>query len=175
MKPSPGISLGRPVKRMLQGTNRICGNRSHSGGTSHFGHSPSPSITAVHIDEAAALPSPAVMLSARLKQYYGRLRRPSGTPPTSRNTGYRARSSSHTIRRSPGRGGPLQFPSPPSIRSELHTSGSPSRLHFQDLHRFHGLHPDGGGSALPDPHPKAGILTTPQASLHATDRIFASP
>src|SRR5436305_516271 len=30
------------------------------------------------IDEVAALPSPAVVLSARLKQYYGRLRRPSG-------------------------------------------------------------------------------------------------
>jgi len=98
------------------------------------------------------------MLSARLKQYYGRLRRPPGTPPTSRITGYRARRSSDTIRSSPGRGGPLQFPPPPSIRSAPHTPRSPSRLHLQDLHRFHGLRPDGGGSALPVPHPKAGYI-----------------
>ena len=37
MKPSPGIGLGRPVQRMLQGTNRIRRNRPHSGGTSHNG------------------------------------------------------------------------------------------------------------------------------------------
>jgi hypothetical protein len=137
MKPSPGVSLGRPVKRTLQGTDRICGNRSHSGGTSHFGHSPSPSITALHIDEAAALPSPTVMLSARLKQYYGRLRRPPGTPPTSRITGYRARRSSNTNRRrSPGRGGPLQFPPSPLIRSEPHTPGSPSAPALPGLQRL---------------------------------------
>ena len=62
------------------------------------------------------------------------------------------------IRRSPGRGGPLQFPSSPSIRSEPHTPGSPSRLYLQDLHRFRGLRPDGGGSALPNPHPRAGYI-----------------
>ena len=55
------------------------------------------------------------------------------------------------IRRPPGRGGPPQFPPPPSIRSAPHTPGSPSRLRFQALHRFHGLHPDFGGSALPVP------------------------
>src|SRR3990170_8019555 len=46
------------------------------------------------MDEAAALPSPRVLLSRRLKRYYGRLRRPPGLPPTSRlSTGYRARRS----------------------------------------------------------------------------------
>ena len=98
------------------------------------------------------------MLSCRLNRYYCRLQRPPGTPPTSRNTGYKARRSDDIIRRSPGRGGPLQFPPPPLIRSAPHTPGSPSRLHFQDLHRFRGLRPDGGGSALPDPHPKAGYI-----------------
>ena len=63
-----------------------------------------------------------------------------------------------SLRRSPGRGGPLQFPPPPSIRSAPHTPRSSSRLHFQDLHRFRGLRPDGGGSALPDSHPKAGYI-----------------
>jgi hypothetical protein len=39
------------------------------------------------------------------------------------------------------------------------TPRSPSRLHFQDLHRFHGLHREPPGSALPQ------CLTTRQASL----------
>src|SRR5205807_3543037 len=55
------------------------------------------------------------------------------------------------IRRLPGRGGPPQFPPPLSIRSAPPTPGSPSRLRFQALHRFHGLHPEFGGSALPAP------------------------
>jgi len=33
------------------------------------------------MNEAAALPSPAVLLSAQLNRYYGRLRRPPDTPP----------------------------------------------------------------------------------------------
>ena len=37
-----------------------------------------PLLIIMRTDEAAALLSPAVMLSARLKQYYGRLRRPPG-------------------------------------------------------------------------------------------------
>jgi hypothetical protein len=46
MEPPPGIGLGRPVKRMLQGTDRISRDtpgRSRSGGTSHDGtHRASP-------------------------------------------------------------------------------------------------------------------------------------
>ncbi len=43
--------------------------------------------------------------------------------------------------------------SPPSLsmRSAPHTPGNPSRLRFQALHRFRGLHPGFGGSALPAP------------------------
>jgi hypothetical protein len=66
-----------------------------------------------------------------------------------------------------GRGGPPQFPPPPSERSAPRTPDSPSRLPFQDLHRFHGLHRDSRGSALSHP------LTTRQASLDATDRSVA--
>jgi hypothetical protein len=91
-------------------------------------------------------------LSARLNQYYGRLRRPPGQPSTSR---FRPVIGRHApaaqTRRLPGRGGPPQFPPPPSIRSAPPTPGSSSRLRFQALHRFHGLHPDYGGSALPCP------------------------
>src|SRR5688572_24857756 len=44
-----------------------------------------PLLNTTRIDEAAALPSPAVVLSARLDQYYDRLRRPPGRPFTSRD------------------------------------------------------------------------------------------
>jgi hypothetical protein len=45
---------------------------------------------------------------------------------------------------------------------------------LDDTH-FHGLHPDSAGSALPTPTPKGGPITTPQASLDATDRSVAPP
>src|SRR6266487_2885728 len=68
-----------------------------------------------------------------------------------------------------------QFPPPPSERSAPSTPGGSSGLRLQALHPFHGLHPDDPGSAPPLPHPKAGGLTTRQASLNATDRSVASP
>ena len=66
-----------------------------------------------------------------------------------------------------GRGGPPQFPPPPSERSAPRTPDGSSRLHLQDLHRFHGLRRDYRGSAPSYP------LTTRQASLDATDRSVA--
>ncbi|MBB4942892.1 hypothetical protein FHR32_007292 [Streptosporangium album] len=80
------------------------------------------------------------------------------------------------LRRSPGRGGPLQFPPPLSVRSTPSTPGDPSRLHLQDLHRFHGLRPSQPGSASPRPtRHRVRDLTTRQASLHAADRTVARP
>src|SRR5512133_227000 len=99
--------------------------------------------------------------------------RPAAHFPVS--SGYRARRSDSDLRRLPGRGGPPQFPPSPSERSAPHTPESPWRLHVQALHRFHGLHPDFRGSALPVSHPRAGPLTTRQASRDATDRSVASP
>src|SRR5690242_2898309 len=102
-----------------------------------------PLLHLTRTDEAAAFPSPAVLLSARLNQYYGRLRRPPGQRSTSRFQPVIGRHAPAAgIRRLPGRGGPPQFPPPPSIRSAPHTPGSPSRLRFQALRRFHGLRPD---------------------------------
>ena len=45
---------------------------------------------------------------------------------------------------------------------------------LQDLHRFHGLRPEGRGSALPFPA-DAGTFTTRQASRDAADRSVAPP
>ena len=62
------------------------------------------------MNEAAALPSPRVLLSRRLKRYYGRLRRPPGTRSTSRlNTGYKTRRSGSTMPQAagPGRASPV--------------------------------------------------------------------
>ena len=57
-----------------------------------------------------------------------------------------------------GRGGPLQFPPPLSERSAPLTPGNSSRLHLQDLHRFHGLRPSPPGSASPRPrHPARSV------------------
>jgi hypothetical protein len=78
-------------------------------------------------------------------------------------------------RRLPGREGPPQFPPPPSERSTPSTPESSSRLRFQALHLFHGLHRERLGSALPNPRPKAGTLTARQASLNAADRSVAPP
>jgi hypothetical protein len=111
------------------------------------------------MNEAAALPSPAVMFSARLDQYYGSLRRPPGTPSTSRlHTGYKTGPPRRSQRASTGEGLPSSRHHRLNVPRPL-TPGSPSRLHFQDLHRFHGLHREPPGSALPQ------CLTTRQASL----------
>src|SRR5215213_1250853 len=106
----------------------------------------------------------------RLDRSYGRLRRPPGTPSTSRfHTGYRTtRSTLAPQHASAGEGLPSSRRHLPSVPRPL-TPGSPSRLHLQDLHRFHGLRREPPGSALPR------YLTTRQASLIATDRLVAPP
>jgi hypothetical protein len=127
------------------------------------------------MNEAAALPSPAVLLSARLDRYHGRLRRPPGTRPGSTPVIGRAAPTAPR-RRPPGRGGPPQFPPPPSERSAPSTPASSSGLQLQALHPFHGLRRERRGSALPSPHPKGrAALTARQASLDATDRSVAPP
>jgi hypothetical protein len=128
------------------------------------------------MDEAAALPSPRVMLSRRLKQYYGRLRLPPDSPSTSRlNTGYKTRRSGRTrIRRPPGRGGPPRFPPPPSKRSEPHTPGGSSGLQSRIYTPSMAFAVTHAARHLLFP-PQGGVLTTRQASLDATDRSVAPP
>jgi len=61
---------------MLQGTDRV-ERLDPEGGTSHDG-THRPLLVTTRMDEVAALPSPVVVLSVRVDQYYGRLRRRPG-------------------------------------------------------------------------------------------------
>ena len=169
MEPSSGVGLGRPVERSLQILDFV-----QFGGTSHEGtHQPFP--VSIRTDEVAALPSPAVVLSARLDRYYDRLRRPPGSMPTSRRNGYRARRSGGTCSQAtgPGRASPVPvvtfctFHAP--YAEEFLTAAPPgsSPLPWPS--------PRIPGLGSPCPRPKAGPLTTRQASLYAADRTFASP
>jgi hypothetical protein len=121
------------------------------------------------MNEAAALPSPAVVLSARLDRYYGRLRRPPGThvhfPDFS---GYRTgRSGSIRSTAGPGRASPVPA-------ATFQTFHAPIRREVPQ-----GCNP--GSTPLPWPSPRptglgtSSPLTTRQASLDAADRLVAPP
>ena len=72
------------------------------GGTSRIGTHRAPPQSLTRIDEVVALPSPAVMLSARLNRYYGHLRRPPGwlpLPGSSPVIGRRRSNGTHAARR----------------------------------------------------------------------------
>src|SRR5215471_7035627 len=163
---------------MLQGTDRISRDtpaRSLRGGTSTHGTHRAPPDRRAH--RRSSGPSHHRRLCCPAAQP---VLRPPPTPtrpaihfPGSPVIGRHAPMT--RFRRSPGRGGPPQFPPPPSTRSAPHTPGSPSRLRFQALRRFHGLRPDFVRLGTPCSRPRAGPLTTPQASRHATDRIVAPP
>jgi hypothetical protein len=89
-------------------------------------------------------------------------------------TGYRTPRSGSNIRRLPGRGGPPQFPPSLSMRSAPHSRGvlrgCTSRLFTASV-----AFALDSGLGSPCSRPKARPLTTPQASLHATDRTVAPP
>ena len=70
MKPSSGIGLGRPVKRVLQGTHLVQAEPSTraAGLAANLGTHRAPPSASARIDEAGVLPSPPVMLSGRFKQ-----------------------------------------------------------------------------------------------------------
>ena len=120
----------------------------------------SPSLCVTHERSSGpSLTAGSVVRSARS------VLRPPPTPTrlvtTSRlNTGYRTRHfrQHHTAGRRAGEGLPSSRRHPLNVPRPL-TPESPSRLPFQDLHRFHGLRREPPGSALPR------CLTTRQASL----------
>jgi hypothetical protein len=128
------------------------------------------------MNEAAALPSPPVLLSGQLKRYYGRLRRPPGTRPLPGSTpviGRVASDGSRPQTAGPGRASPVPAATIRTFRALY--AGEFFGAALQALHPFRGLRRERRGSALPSSHPRAGTLTTRQASLDATDRSIAPP
>ena len=123
------------------------------------------------MNEAAALPSPAVLLSARLKQYYGRLRRPPSTSPLPDH---------RRLYSQPLRQPHFRRPAGP---------GRASPVPAVTIRTFHALYAGEfiraalpGSTPLPWPSPNGTGLgspsntsTTRQASLDAADRSVAHP
>jgi len=78
------------------------------------------------------------------------------------------------IRRLPGPGRASPVPAATLDTFRAPTPGSPARLRSRLYAASMAFSPIEKGSALPLPRPsKAGLITTPQASRHATDRITA--
>ena len=130
VEPSPGIGLGRPVKRMLQGPDRIRGRTSPDGGTSRNGTHRAP--PPLHYTPTKQRPFPHRRLCCPLGSTSTTAASDAhpARHPFPGTTGYRARDSDRTnIRRLPGRGAPPQFPPSRSERSAPHTPRSSSRLH----------------------------------------------
>ena len=127
------------------------------------------------MNEAAALPSPPVLLSGRLDRYYGRLRRPPGSRATSRlSTGYRARRSDASRSRRAGEGLPSSRRHPLNVPRPLRRGvpqGCKSRL-FTPSMAF--TLRDRARLSLA-PTSRWVTLTTRQASRDATDHAVAPP
>jgi hypothetical protein len=169
VRPSARVGLGRPVERSLQFSDSI--------------------LLAVLASTDTRLPFPTS--NARTKQRpFPRPRlccpaHSSGTTAASDAhpalapfpviAGYRA-SRSGGIRSPPGRGESPQFPPSPSERSAPSTPGSSSGPHFQALHPFHGLRPEGLARLFLLPTgPGGGTLTARQASRNAADPRSVPP
>src|SRR5215218_2219962 len=153
VEPSPGIGLGRPVKRALQFSDPVYfGGPSHDRGTHQA--LPCPS----RVNEAAALPSPAVVLSARLKAVLRPPPTPSRHPAISRPPPVIGRDAPAATRSAtgPGRASPV----PAVTIRTFHALYAEEFFGaaIQALHPFHGLHPTGRGSALPDTRSRRGRL-----------------
>ncbi len=144
----PGSALAARYSACAQGANRI-NDRSRSGGTSQTGTHRAP-------------PQHQARRRSSGPSHHRRLCCPLGSTGTTAASdplpasdpfpeiiGYRTPRSDNTTRRSPDRGGPLQFPPPPSERSEPHTPGSSSRLQSRRYTASMAFTPISKGSALP--------------------------
>jgi hypothetical protein len=115
------------------------------------------------------------MLSARLKQYYGRLRRPPGQPSTSR--GHRLQDTA-LRQRDPqaagtGRASPVPAVTIGTFRAPY--AGESFAAALPGSSPLPWPSPWIRGLGSPCSRPKARPLATPQASLNATDRTVAPP
>ena len=167
-----GIAFRRPVQRVRRPRTSSSRLRCRRGPPGQSGPHRAPPSTSARIDAAGVLPSPPVLLSGRLKREpspsdahpAGAL--PVASPVIGCDAPPRPRSSG------PGRASPAPAATIWTPRAPY--AGAPSRLHLQDLHRFHGLRLSSGLTS-PGPRHRRGRLTTRQASLHVTDRTVARP
>ena len=130
VKPSIRVGLGRPVQRVLQRSDSVASD-SRQGGPSRDSGTHQSVAPNMRVNEAAALPSPRVVLSRGsigTTTASDSLPTPHPLPGSSPVIGRR---SSTDTAIGFGRGGPPQFP-PPSERSTPSTPDSSSRLHLQD-------------------------------------------
>jgi site-specific DNA recombinase len=152
----PGISLGRPVKRMLQGTNRIPGDRgSLRGGTSHDGTHRAPPDR--HCAPTKQRPFPPRRLCCPAAQP---VLRPPPTPtrpaihfPGSPVIGRHAPAANPQAA-GPGRASPVPAATLGTFRAPY--AGEFLTAALQALRRFHGLRPDSERLGTPLPAPKDG-------------------
>src|SRR4249919_340761 len=140
---------------MLQGTDRIRRRPSPDGGTSRNGthralldHHYAPTKQRPFPHRRLCCPPGSTSTTAASDAHPARRSLP-GT------TGYTARSSDNTETpqaAGPGRASPVPAVTICTFRTPYAEESLTAAL--QALHRFHGLHPDFGGSALPTPTPK---------------------
>ena len=168
MEPSLRISLGRPVKHMLQSADPVPTDGRQGGPSRILGNHRSGTPSS-RTNEAAALPITAGCTAPRLERYYGRLRLPPGRRPLPGSTPVIRRRSPRLSAGRFVRGGPLQFPPPPSERSAPSYTGESLAAASQDLHRFHGLRREPPGSAL------SSVSNDAAGFASATDRSVAPP
>src|SRR5512142_2252181 len=135
-----------------------------------------PLLNITRIGEAAALPITAGCVVLRLNRYYGRLRRPPGQRSTCR--GHRL--SDATLRQQnpqaagPGRASPVPAATVDTFRAPYAGESLTAALPGSSPLPWPSPRSKGLGTSCTPPS-RAGLLTTPQASRHATDRIVAPP
>ena len=136
-----GIGLGRPVQRMLQGTDRIQTSRPLSGGTSRNGTHRAPPDR--HCASTKQRPFPHRRLCCPAAQS---VLRPPPTPtrpaihfPGSPVIGRHAPVTLPQVT-GPGRASPVPAATLDTFRAPY--AGESLTAAIQDLHRFHGLRPD---------------------------------
>jgi len=167
MEPPGRAGLGRPVKRMLQRADPASAD-SRQGRPSRNTCTHRSGPFSVRVNEAAALPITAGCVVRPARPVLRPPPAPSRRPPASRlPTGYRAALvGGHREPAPAGEGLPSSRRHLLNVPHPL-TPGSPSRLRLQDLHRFHALHREPPGSALPQ------CLPARRASPRATGRSVA--
>jgi hypothetical protein len=177
MKPPPGISLGRPVKRMLQGTDRI--SREPPAGPEAAGLAMT-ALTRPLLEDAAHRRSsgPSLTGGYAVRPAQAALR-PPPTPtrqavhfPGSPVTGRHAPATTSAGHRA-GEGLPVPAVTTGTFRAPY--AGESFAAALPGSSPLPWPSPWIRGLGSPCSRPKARPLTTPQASLNATDRTVAAP